>query len=171
MIFRDLYQPDPFSGSDFTFFSSDSPKTRVTCDFHYGISLLVKYLWGTTFSEKYGSVIHGCDHITELVDLAPILGNNSGLVCDLKSKTSQNGWFWHICSNRIHNVFLLQMFCSEIWDEHRPIYGGFRGLEMLSSLITGIFLEFLSIKESRYTKSVNRVVAKVISCPKRSQHL
>ena len=35
-------------------------------------------------------VIYGCDRIVEAFDLAPILGEISGLVCDLEAKTSQN---------------------------------------------------------------------------------
>ena len=50
--------------------------------------------WGTTFFNKYGSVIYGCDRIIEAFDLAPILGEISGLVCDLEAKTSQNDCFF-----------------------------------------------------------------------------
>ena len=49
--------------------------------------------WGTTFSNKYGSVIYGCDRIVEAFDLVPILGEISGLVCNLEDKTSQNDCF------------------------------------------------------------------------------
>ena len=64
--------------------------------------------------------IYGCDHIVEAFDLAPILGEISGLVCDLEAKTSQNYWvFLHKCSNRICKELFKW---SEIWHEHRPIY-------------------------------------------------
>ena len=44
--------------------------------------------------DKWGSVIYGCDRIVEAFDLAPILGEISGLVCNLEAKTSQNDCFF-----------------------------------------------------------------------------
>ena len=46
------------------------------------------------FSNKYGSVIYGCDRIVEAFNFAPILGEISCLVCNLEDKTSQNDCFF-----------------------------------------------------------------------------
>ena len=61
-----------------------------------------------------------CNRIVEAFDLAPILGEISGLVCNLEAKTSQNDCFLHKCSNWICKELFKW---SEIWHEHRPIYG------------------------------------------------
>ena len=76
--FRFQFRPVPVpSGSgSVTFFTSTFTSTEVPL-----------------FFDKWGSVIYGCDRIVEAFDLAPILGEISGLVCDLEAKTSQNYCF------------------------------------------------------------------------------